>query len=642
MVLALCVASVAALFALPEGNTSVRVLGLPLGLHSMARLLFLIAAVYCGLAVNPSVGLGISLAGLVLMAYPPAYFSMSPAASLTASIAVATAGAVWNFYLRWQRRRSQQIENDLAQLRWVHEELQYHVELLERNERRLAALHEIANLVTQGLEVQDLLQRCSEVIAHATNTEVVYIHLLDPQTQEMDVVAARGVGPEYIEAVNHMRVGEGLAGRVAASGEPMVVDSLSNDPRLSRPGVRKEGLHSTLIVPLKFRSAILGTVSVSVRQARKFAPEDTALLISMANEVGVAVENARAHSRQEEAMSHLRVSERNYRTLFEGANDAILVRFLDGRILAANPACAALTGYSVDELLRMNLFHMLHEGPARYHRQPPPADLVDDLQEYCLVRKDGSEAIVSLSTSNFVLEGEPPAFQHVIRDITAERQARESMRLYLQQITRAQEEERKRIARELHDDTVQVIGALSREVDNFIRKNPALGWVEREFLNGVRERLNQAATDVRRFGQNLRPSVLDDLGLLPALNSLINELQRTEGIEAELKVEGGVRRFKPEVEILIFRLVQEALSNVRRHSRATRAEVTIDFQPDKTCLTISDNGQGFEPPAGLRDLPRSGRLGLIGIQERVHLLGGTLRVESAPGRGTKLSIDIPS
>jgi len=229
-----------------------------------------------------------------------------------------------------------------------------------------------------------------------------------------------------------------------------------------------------------------------------------------------------------------------------------------------------------------------------------------------------------------------------LEDITERKGAEDNLRYYLKEITGAQEEERKRIARELHDDTAQVLGSLSRQLDNFIRKKHGLSPNEVLFLKDLQAQLNHAVQSVHRFCQTLRPSLLDDLGLIPALRSLAKDMQECDGIHTDLKVLGGERRFSPEAESLLFRIVQEALNNIRRHAQASEAQVVMEFAEDRSKITISDNGRGFELSGRVDDFPRSGKLGLAGMQERVRLLGGTLEVKSTPSEGTALIIRVPS
>jgi len=229
-----------------------------------------------------------------------------------------------------------------------------------------------------------------------------------------------------------------------------------------------------------------------------------------------------------------------------------------------------------------------------------------------------------------------------LEDITERKGAEDNLPYYLQEITRAQEKERKRIARELHDDTAQVLGSLSRQLDNFIRKKHGLAPNEVLFLKSLQAQLNRGVQSVHGFIQALRPSLLDDLGLIPALRSLAKGLQESDGISISLKVLGKERRFSPEVELLLFRIIQEAFNNIRRHAHASEAQVVVEFTEDRTKVTINDNGRGFELTGKVDYLPRSGKLGLAGMHERARLLRGTLEVKSTPGKGTTLIVEVPS
>jgi signal transduction histidine kinase len=225
--------------------------------------------------------------------------------------------------------------------------------------------------------------------------------------------------------------------------------------------------------------------------------------------------------------------------------------------------------------------------------------------------------------------------------ITERKRAEENLRYYLQEITKAQEEERKRIARELHDSSAQNLIALLHQLDNLLTDKTKLPVKEAKALWGFYEQIRDTLQEVRRFSRDLRPSILDDLGLLPALEWVTEDLKNTYWIEVELRVLGSERRLFPEKELLLFRIVQEALRNIAKHAKATRAEVEIKFEEDKITVTVSDDGRGFEPPEDLGALTPTGKLGLAGMHERVQLLGGTVRLESGPGKGTRISVEAP-
>ena len=217
----------------------------------------------------------------------------------------------------------------------------------------------------------------------------------------------------------------------------------------------------------------------------------------------------------------------------------------------------------------------------------------------------------------------------------------ERMRFYARQIIRAQEEERERIARELHDETIQMLIVISRRLEllaTFFQPFPETAQAQ---LASIQELLRSTQNGIRRFAQGLRPPILDHLGLVAATRGLINDLVETDGIESNLYLVGEARRLKPEEELTLFRIAQEALNNARRHSGASRVVVQLAFDPDKVRMTIADNGRGFDAPGRRDDLVTLGKLGLIGMGERAQSLGGTLALQSTPGQGTEIVVDIP-
>ena len=139
-----------------------------------------------------------------------------------------------------------------------------------------------------------------------------------------------------------------------------------------------------------------------------------------------------------------------------------------------------------------------------------------------------------------------------------------------------------------------------------------------------------------------RPIALDRLGLLPALEWLASDVAEYSKIATRVNVLGTERRLPEEVELVLFRITQEAMRNVWRHSQATRAEIKVEFDESKTRITVSDNGKGFNLPETIEDLARDGKLGLAGMQERARLVGGTITIQSELGRGSSITIDIPA
>ncbi len=376
---------------------------------------------------------------------------------------------------------------------------------------------------------------------------------------------------------------------------------------------------------------------------------ETSAVFVVGNVLAVSFDSLRRERERraqlEATQQELQTSEARYRELFENAHDAIWLHDLDKNIVAANRACISLTGYEPEELYHLNanslfpaesleVIHSIEQGIL----EGKAASFIAEIK---LIRKDKSEAFVQLATSLVFNQGEVAAFQHIARDVTEQRRMQENMRFYLQQAIRAQEEERKRISRELHDSTIQSLVVLSRQLDTLTSGDKKLPADTHHHLEKLRQQTSNIMDEVRRLSQDLRPAALDRLGLLSVLEGLASDVAQYSRIKTRVNLIGTERRLPEEVALVLFRITQEALRNVWRHSGATEAEVTVEFEPKQTKVTVSDNGKGFDLPRPIGDLARDGKLGLAGMQERAKLLGGTLKAQSEPGKGTQITVELP-
>lgn len=372
--------------------------------------------------------------------------------------------------------------------------------------------------------------------------------------------------------------------------------------------------------------------------ARDYLVKDNALLDLLLSVVKRVVE-------QSTLEKQLADMEKQYRAIFENASNAIWVQDLDGNIITANEATARLLGFGRRELAGMNVARFLSkealDTSKELQKKMRHGEVIKNPYELRLNRKDGTEAILRLTTNLLLSGSHPVGFQHVARDVTEERRAQENLRFYSQQVTKAQEEERKHIARELHDFTAQRLIALSHNLEDFTRSNGHLTPDKLLSLTKLRDQVKEALQEIRSFTRDLRPPILDDLGLLPALEWLTDDLKERSSVEANLRVLGTQRRLPSEAELLLFRIIQEAVTNVRRHAQASKVEVTVEFGEAETRAIVRDNGTGFEPPKTLGDLSRVGKLGLIGMQERAQLLGSSLKIRSKLGAGTTVVVEAP-
>lgn len=377
---------------------------------------------------------------------------------------------------------------------------------------------------------------------------------------------------------------------------------------------------------------------------------ETVAVFIMGNVVAISftsLSKERKYRRRLETAQHgLQTSEQRYRQLFENAQDAIWLHDLEGNITVANMAASRLTGYPIEVGTTMNVKDFLsQEGlelAGKMRRSLLANEPVEQPYEQRFVKKDGSEAIVQLATSVVFNDGVPVAFQHIARDITEQKKMQENLRFYLAQITRAQEEERKRISHELHDETIQALVVLSRKLDALASSDVKLPKEHRGELEKLWRQVNDVTAGVRRLSQDLRPAALDRLGMFSALEWLAADVAKYSGIKIEVKVLGKERRLPVELELVLFRIAQEALRNVWKHSQASEAEIIVEFSEAATKITISDNGKGFYPPQQVGNLARDGKLGMVGMHERAQLIGGKLTVRSEPGKGTSITIELPA
>lgn len=604
--------------------------------HSIERLLLLAVIVIAGIVHG--LGGGVAYLVAVALTMTPRLFLDTgfPVDAIYETIAVLVTGAGFNWWFESYRREVGRREQALLELVAIRQELQSYIATIRENEKRLSVLHSVTTAVNQFSSLGEILTTAADKVMEAVTADGVLVYLINRQAGELELRQYRGVSAEFAGGVDRLKIGEGFNGWVAQTGQPAYIADSSTDPRLSREVVKNEGIGSQFIVPLVARDEVVGTLCVLSRARKRFAREEEQLLTLIGAELGVALERAALSEEKERAGQR-------YRELFEKAHDAIWMQDFDGKILAANQAAAEYTGYTLEEVIGTNVTGFLTPEAlelAREVRRKLLAGIeVEQPYEQRVTRKDGTEAIIMLTTSLIRDEHGLPVFQHISRDMTRERQLSENLRLYARQITRAHEEERKRIARELHDDSIQALSILSRRVDELTAAQAKRSKLVKP-LQEVRGEIDGVLARIRLFTQDLRPPTLDYLGLIPAVRELVSQVQQQTGIPTELHIEGEERHFTPEDELLIYRVIQEALRNVWRHAGAAKARVSIKFHARNAVIEIRDDGKGFDRGEDLRFV-RAGKIGLAGMQERADLLGGSLTIHSKPGHGTTVTLTVP-
>jgi signal transduction histidine kinase len=348
-----------------------------------------------------------------------------------------------------------------------------------------------------------------------------------------------------------------------------------------------------------------------------------------------------ARAEAERVRTVLRASEAKYRGLFDTSPTPVLLLGADGEVREINPAAVEFLRVRPSPAARPALADLVGALPARA--------ILDAIrwggrrtEDLALSRADGETAWVRPLVSQVPDDGQGALYQVLLHDMTEERRRQEELRSYARAVLRAQEDERKRLSQEIHDETIQDLVLLSRQLDalaNLPRK--VLSQELAAGLASARAFAAEIMQGLRDLARALRPPVLEQLGLAASLRQLLTDVERRTGLACRLQVQGGLGRLAPEIELGLFRIAQEALHNAERHARATHVSVRLVLAEDEVRLSVSDNGVGFRPAGAGRAEPGH-RLGLAGMRERAEALGGRVEIRSAPGKGTRVRARVPA
>lgn len=372
--------------------------------------------------------------------------------------------------------------------------------------------------------------------------------------------------------------------------------------------------------------------------------------------LGPAVERALREAEERRqlraAEEKLRESEERFRTLFQTAGSVIGVASPEGLILEFNPEAERVTGWQRQEVLGQDVSRLF--VPEAY-REEVQAEIEKALAgeptrgfETPLKLRHGGERLFLWNVNRLLGEGDLVlGIIAVGQDITerkrAEEELRESaqkLRILTSQVLTTQEKERKRISRELHDELGQALMLLKLNLRAADRQLPGAPEVKAE-LRSMSLYLDEVIDKVRRLSRDLCPAILEDLGLVPALHYLVDEFSKHYHITHAFDLQGLDHLFTKEAQIILYRIFQEALTNIAKHAGATKVRLAIQKFRDTVLFEVEDNGQGFEVAQVLNRAHRHKGLGLAALEERAKMLGGSLLIQSQGGAGTRITLTIP-
>jgi len=538
---------------------------------------------------------------------------------------------------------------------------------------RLRTLVETGIAISSELSLDAVLERITAAAARVTGAEYAALGVIDPAGTALERFVTHGIDAETQASIGELPRGLGILGVLIRDARPLRLHDLGENSESVGFPPDHPPMRTFLGVPIMLRGVAYGNLYLTEKRGGgDFTDEDQELVTLLAAQAAVAVENARLYesstkwSRQLESLNEIGgalVSElelpRLLALIARRLRDLIGARLVtialpagdDLRLEAADanegaesligtrlPRHASKTGRVLERGHSERVDSLLEDPEvdqdsvrvfgARTGLYVPL--MLRDVPIGVLVAHDKLGRDQRFNSSDLRL-AEQFADRAAIAVDLSRRVARDALR----RIVRGQELERRRLARELHDETGQALTSILlglRAVEDAGNSDDL-----REAASDLRELVVATLQDVRRLAVQLRPKALDDFGLVPALERLVQTFSESTDIRVALEAQLGDERLPPEVETTLYRMVQEALTNIVKHAEAANVSILLVRGKESATVVIEDDGQGFDP-----DKTREGGLGLVGMRERAELHEGRLRIESAPGgEGATLVIEVP-
>jgi signal transduction histidine kinase len=532
---------------------------------------------------------------------------------------------------------------------------------------RLRAIVDAGVALASELSLDAVLKKIVETAAELTRAQYAALGVIDPTGLALERFIVTGVDPETQEAIGELPRGRGILGALIDDAKPLRLDNLADDPRSVGFPPNHPPMRSFLGVPILLRGVAYGNLYLTEKaDGAPFTDEDEELTTLLSSQAAVAIENARLYEaatrwlKQLESLNEISnalVSEVDLSRLLD-LIAARLRELMHARIvLIALPVTdgsliiRATDGEGSQELRGTRLESETSKtGRVLERRRSERVDsLIDDIEmDQEAGRKMGARTGVFVPMmlrdraigiiSAHDKEGGDVRFNDEDVRLAEAFAARAAVAVdrvasdALRRVVGAQELERKRLARELHDETGQALTSILLKLKSFDDLEDPSSVAAA--MGELRELVVTTLQDVRRLAVELRPKALDDFGLVAAIERLVGTLREQTGIEVDLESRLGSDRLPREIETTLYRITQEALTNVVKHAQAKHVSIVLTRRDGSVAAVIEDDGRGLTEAGG-------DGLGLLGMRERIALVDGRLEVESSPGSGTTLSFEVP-
>jgi signal transduction histidine kinase len=537
---------------------------------------------------------------------------------------------------------------------------------------RLRAIVDAGIALASELSLDAVLQKIVETAAELTGAQYAALGVIDQSGRALERFVVTGLDGETQAAIGELPRGRGILGALIQEAKPLRLENLAEDPRSVGFPPNHPPMRTFLGVPILLRGVAYGNLYLTEKTGGvPFTDEDEELTTMLSSQAAVAIENARLYEaatrwlRQLESLNEIAsalASEVDLSRVLELVATRLRELMLARLVLIALPVSdgsalvvRATDGEGAEELLGIRLQRDASKtGKVLDRRRSERVDsMIDDVEmDQDAGRRMGArtgvfvpmllrdraigvitvhdkEGVDARFTDEDVRLAEAFAARAAVAVDLSERVASDALR----RVVGAQELERQRLARELHDETGQALTSILLGLKAVEDADDASDLTAA--TSQLRELVVTTLQDVRRLAVELRPKALDDYGLVPAIERLVETFSEHTGIEVDLAPRLGAERLPSDVETTLYRITQEALTNVVKHAHARHVSIVLTRRDGSVSAVIEDDGRGFR--AG----DDSSGLGLLGISERIALVDGRLEVESKPGSGTTLSIEVP-
>jgi signal transduction histidine kinase len=540
---------------------------------------------------------------------------------------------------------------------------------------RLRVLVDAGIALSSELSLDALLQQLVETAAQLTGARYAALGVIDQTGTGLERFLTTGIDAETHAAIGDLPRGRGILGVLIRDAKPLRLETLGDDPRSVGFPARHPPMQTFLGVPILLRGVAYGNLYLTEKEGGGgFTDEDEELTQLLAAQAAVAIENTRLYETSTRWLRHLEslneigdalagelelepllaLVARRLRSLInarlvlialpEPGREGLQIAAADGE----GSDAYGLVGMEL-ELGGSKTGRVLQRG-----RSERVDSVLDDPEiDQQAARRMGVRSALYVplvargrpigvvvvhdrlgATASFTDEDVRLTESLAARAATAVELSERVSRDAVRRVVEAQELERARLARELHDETGQALTSILLGLKSL--EDRADTADSRTAVTELRDLVVSTLQDVRRLAVELRPAALDDFGLVPAIERLRDGVEEQGGLTVDVQSPFGDERLPSETETALYRIVQEALTNVMKHAAATRVTVRLSRSDKNVVLVIQDDGKGFEPGRA-----RDGGLGLVGMRERVALLGGRLTVESSEGGGTLLKAEVP-